>query len=194
MITATFGIPTASPGAMFREEKRAGTRFGLETDLLTSQGLLVPDEIVCGVVRSWLEKHDSEFVFDGFPRSAGQADALATTLAARQTPLELVLSLEADRATLEHRVLNRLVCTVCRTNVSIGLHVPDSTMPCPKCGADLGRRSDDTAETFALRMREYEEKTQTLIGYYRERNLLRVIDAARPPEVVFTAISAILTE
>ncbi|MDQ3623060.1 MAG: nucleoside monophosphate kinase [Verrucomicrobiota bacterium] len=194
MISATFQIPTASPGAMFREEKRAGTSFGLETDRLTSRGLLVPDEIVCGVVRSWLEKHDGEFVFDGFPRSAGQADSLEATLAERHTPLQVVFSLEADRATLEHRVLNRLVCSVCRTNVSIGMHVPDPGAPCPKCGGELIRRSDDTAETLALRMREYAEKTRSLIAYYRERHLLRAIDAARPPEVVFAALSAILAE
>ena len=76
MITAEYGILSASPGAMFRQEMAAGTELGIAADRLTRLGKLLPDEMVCRVVSAWLEAHDDEFIFDGFPRSLVQADAL----------------------------------------------------------------------------------------------------------------------
>jgi adenylate kinase len=192
MITAKYRIPSASPGAMLREEKCAGSALGVEAEKLTSQGRLVPDEMVCSVVRSWLAKHDGEFVFDGFPRSRGQADALDEMLAARNTPLDVVLSLDAGFDTIASRVQNRLVCSVCRTNVSIGLHVAGVAASCPECGGALIRRGDDNLETLQIRMREYAEKTEPLISHYAEHGLLRSIDATRVPAEVFSSIAAIL--
>lgn len=177
---------------MLREEKRRGTQFGVEADRLTSLGKLVPDEVICGVVRSWLSAHDGSFVFDGFPRSLGQAKALEEMLRERATPLEVALSLEVDHATISRRVQSRLVCQACRTNVSIGLHVGGTESACPKCGGVLVRRSDDNPETLASRMKEYEEKSFSLIAHYCEHGLLRSIDATTAPEMVFARITSIL--
>jgi adenylate kinase len=131
-------------------------------------------------------------VFDGYPRSQGQADALEAMLAQRGTALEVVLSFEADLKTLQQRVQSRLVCSTCRSNFSIGLHVADANAPCPRCGAPLTRRADDTPETLALRMQEYAAKTEPLLGYYAKRGLLRGVDATRTPERVFASVVEIL--
>ena len=192
MITARYAIPSASPGLMLREEKAAGTPLGIEADKLTSRGQLVPDANVNQLVERWLEKRDSQFVFDGYPRSRGQADALEQMLARRGTPLDVVLSFEADLKTLQSRVTNRVVCSSCRRNFSIGLHVVSSEEACPVCGASLVRRADDNLETLALRMREYAEKTEPLTAYYTERGLLRGVDSTRAPEKVFASVVAIL--
>jgi adenylate kinase len=192
MIAAKFGIPSASPGAMFREEENAGTELGIAARKLTSQGKLVPDELVCQVVQSWLTHHDSEFVFDGFPRSRGQADALEGMLTRRGTPLDVALSLEADQQTITKRVQNRMVCSQCRTNLSIGLHVANADDRCPKCGGALMKRADDTMGTLELRMREYLEKSALLLSYYDKRGLLRMVDSTRAPDVVFASIVCIL--
>jgi adenylate kinase len=192
MIQARYEIPSASPGSMLREEMANGTKLGIEADQLTSRGQLVPDATVNQLVGSWLEKRDSQFVFDGYPRSRGQADALETMLAKRRTPLEVVLSFEANLETLQGRVRNRVVCAKCRSNFSIGLHVADEETPCPRCGAQLVRRADDTPETLALRMKEYAVKTEPLIAYYTGRGLLRGVDATRTPDRVFASVVEIM--
>ena len=192
MITAKYGIPSASPGAMFREENAAGTEIGIAAEKLTRHGKLVPDEMVCHMVKAWLKAHDGEFIFDGFPRSLGQAGALEGMLAERNTPLDVALLLEADFDTIASRVESRLVCSKCRTNLSLGLHIASADAPCPRCGGKLIRRGDDNLETLQLRMAEYGEKTEPLVSHYSRLGLLRPIDSTRTPDLVFAAVTAIL--
>jgi adenylate kinase len=192
MIAARYGIPITSPGAILREEKRRGSPLGLEAEKVTSQGRLLPDPIIVGLVRAWLEHHAAEFVFDGFPRSRGQADALDELLDERHAALDVVLALEASPETLRQRVAGRMVCKNCGQIVGAGLHVKNVDSPCPKCGGPLGRRSDDTPEILAARLEEYAAKTEPLLEYYEQRGLLRRVDSARSPELVFASIAAIL--
>ena len=192
MITARYGIPVTSPGAMLREEKRQGTPLGLEAEKITSQGRLLPDGVIVELVRTWLAQHDSEFIFDGFPRSLGQADLLEEILRERETPLDVAVALDANFDTLSQRVACRRVCTQCGQIVSAGLHVESDASICPKCGGTLTRRSDDTPEVLSARMREYAEKTEPLLDYYDRRRLLRRVDSAGTPELVFASVAAIL--
>ena len=193
-IHARYGFPVTSPGSILREEKRRGTALGIEADKLTRDGHLVPDELVIHVIEDWLAQHDGEFVFDGFPRSLGQADALEAMLARRGLPLELVIALDAHPETLHSRVKGRLVCLDCGRIVALGLHVPDPAAPCPYCGGRLARRTDDTPETLATRLLEYEEKTAPLLAYYEQRGLLRRVESHGAPEEVFAAIRSIMEE
>ena len=89
-----------------REERKLGTELGLEAEKSTNQGQLVPDRIVNALVEAWLSRHDGAFVFDGYPRSFGQATALDEVLAKRGTHLDVVLSLEVDLATITEDVLD----------------------------------------------------------------------------------------
>jgi adenylate kinase len=190
LMTAHYGIPVASPGAILREETRNGTKLGLEAETWTSQGKLLPDAIIGDLVRNWLDARDSQFVFDGFPRSLGQADALEKMMSDRNTPLEIVLALETNLQTLQNRVANRMVCTRCGQIVSVGWHVESASAPCPKCCGELGRRSDDTPEALAIRMVEYYEKTEPLLEYYASRGLLCRVDGMQTPQLVFAEVSA----
>jgi adenylate kinase len=192
LMKARFQLPIASPGAMFREQKRLGTELGLEADRLTSRGSLVPDELVVRLVEAWLEVHDGGFIFDGFPRSLGQADALEELLTRRGTPLDAAISLETTLETLQARVASRLVCLSCGHIVAAGLQVSTSDVPCPECGGKLGRRSDDTPEVLTRRMEEYREKSEPLLDYYEKRNLLHRVESSGRPEAVFASICAIL--
>lgn len=192
MITARYQFPSASPGSMLRDEKKAGSALGIEADLLTREGQLVPDGTINQLVERWLGKEGEEFVFDGYPRSVGQAEALQSMLAVRGIPLEGVLSLEADLPTLQRRVRNRVVCADCGRNYSVGLTVADEAKPCLACGGSLARRADDTDETLARRMEEYAAKTAPLGSYYAKRGLLHAVDATRGPEQVFASIVEIL--
>lgn len=192
MIRSKYGIPVASPGAILREESQAGTELGIAAEALTRHGKLVPDSMVLQVVEHWLEKVADGFVFDGVPRTLGQAADLEALLDKRHSPLDVVIALDADLPTLQNRVVNRLVCQSCGQSFSMGLHIVSSDSVCTNCGGKLGRRGDDTLETLEFRMREYLEKTAPLIGFYEKRGLLHRIDSQEMPESVFGAVVKIL--
>lgn len=192
MLTAKFGIPSASPGAMFRLEKAAGSELGLAADQLTRNGNLVPDEMVCRVVEAWLMTCDGEFVFDGFPRSLGQAKALAAMLDQRKTPLQVALFLDVDFGTISSRVGGRVVCSQCHANLGVGLHIKNEQAACPRCGGRLVKRADDNPETLQLRLREYKTKTEPLVAHYRALGLLKAVDSTCSPADVFQSITKIL--
>jgi adenylate kinase len=177
---------------MLRDEKRKGTDLGTKAEEYTSIGKLLPDEFIVGLVRRWLSEHDSEFVFDGFPRSVGQADALAHLLEERATPLDVVIALQADAVTLHQRITSRVMCSACGRIFSVGLHVSSLADACPHCGGRLTRRSDDTAETLERRLIEYREKTEPLLSYYQRAGLLVIVDSSGSPDLVFQSVRTAL--
>lgn len=187
-----FALPSASPGTMLREEMRVDSPLGLEAVRLTSAGRLVSDEVINGVVRSWLHRQTGDgFVFDGYPRTLGQASALEQMLFERGTPLEASLLLDADTTTLRRRVERRMACRSCENTTCLDL-LPLQTGVCPKCGGELVRRSDDTVETLDVRFREYLDKTAPVLGYYEKCHLLHHLNAARPRDEVFAEVCKIL--
>jgi adenylate kinase len=192
MIRDRFGIETASPGAMLRAERAAGTALGMEADRQTSNGQLLPDATIMKLVDEWLAVHDGAFTFDGFPRTIGQAEALEKVLEKRGTPLEAAILLDVDFDTIRQRVQHRLVCADCGATLGLGFQVASEQSPCPKCGGKLTRRSDDNFETLQHRMAEYREKTEPLVSYYQARGILCEVDASRPADEVFASIAAIL--
>ena len=193
MITIRFGIPSVSPGAMLREEARLGSKLGQEAEELTRAGKLLPDATIVALVQRWLESHDSRFVFDGFPRTIGQAEALEELLRERKAPLDAVVVLDADAAVLEERVLNRLVCSSCGHISNVGLQSSRRPMQCPNCGQTLVRRADDTRETFLRRMHEHQVKTAPVIEFYNTRGLIRLVDANQRIDAVSESVAQILS-
>ena len=192
MIQSRFGIEPTSPGAMLRAELQAGTEIGKEADALTSRGLLVPDSLVIALVDRWLQAHNDAFVFDGFPRTLAQAEALEEILKRRGTPLETVLYFNVPFETILDRVLHRLTCEKCGRIYSVRLHFGSGEEHCPACGGNLVRRRDDTAEALEHRMIEYREKTEPLVEFYRTRGLLAELAAAERPETVFAEVVNLL--
>ena len=147
------------------------------------------------MVRAWLAPRDgAPFLFDGFPRSIGQAAALEEMLAERRAPLDAAISLDAGIELIRDRVVRRRICGACGHIVSLGLHVESGESPCPRCGAAgvLERRSDDNIESLEVRMREYREKSEPVLAWYEERNLLTTVKADQPAENVFEEIGAVL--
>ncbi len=177
---------------MLRDENVRGTDLGIASDKLSKQGMLLPDETIVALVDSWLRKRDGRFIFDGFPRTVGQAESLDALLETRQTPLGVALALDASTETLQRRVSQRVACSVCGFIGGLGLDVASLADPCPQCGGTLGRRADDTPEALAVRLSEYKEKTSPLLDYYGRRNLLKTIASEGTPEAVFASIVAVL--
>lgn len=182
--------PTVSVGDVLRAEIAAGTPLGQEAARHMEHGRLVPDAVAIASVESWLDAHRDAFVFDGFPRTLGQAMALDEALAKRQAPLTTVIWLELSTALIEERVSRRVVCKDCGRSFQIGLHVASREDVCPVCGGPLRVRTDDNSAMLATRMEQYREHTQPVMDYYLERGMLRHINANGTPEEVFARIEA----
>jgi len=194
LIKAHYGIEVASTGTILRQEARRGTPLGLEADRLTRDGGLVPDSMVLGLIAEWLQPGRNAFVFDGFPRTVAQAEALETLLAERRLPLELVIFLNVPGEEIRRRVLGRVVCRECGEAFQLGHHVASPEAPCPVCGGTLYRRSDDDLPALERRMKEYVAWTQPLISFYQERGLLVEIAGESGAETVFSRIAGKLEE
>lgn len=185
---AQWDAPTISAGDVLRAEIVAGTEIGLEAARHMAQGHLVPDRVALTAIESWLAVHSGAFVFDGFPRTLGQAAALDELLAQRKTPLTAVLWLELPLKQIEERVKRRVACKRCGRSFQLGMQVQSHAEVCPMCGGELTIRSDDNPATLANRMEQYREHTQPVMDYYKKRGLLRRIDANGTPEEVFARI------
>ena len=190
-MTEHWGVPVVSAGDMLRNEIAAGTALGQEAARYMNHGGLVPDRVAQASVEGWLNAHDDAFVFDGFPRTVGQAEALETLLARRRSPLTAVLWLELAVSLIERRVSQRVVCADCGRSFQVGTHVAGRDAVCPVCGGTLATRHDDDPDKLATRMVAYHESTAPLMDYYEQRGLLRRIDAARTAEEVFSQIEAV---
>lgn len=165
-------------GDMLREARNSGSKIGKIVADIMDQGQLVTDEIVIELIRENLEKSTAPgFIFDGFPRTLGQADALEMLLSELNQQIDVVIEMRVDDDALVERISGRYTCGNC------GEVYHDTTKPskkadiCDACGAtDMRRRADDNAESLKVRLLEYYKKTSPLIGYYYAKGQLTTID------------------
>ncbi|MBN2426834.1 MAG: adenylate kinase [Deltaproteobacteria bacterium] len=186
MMVEKFGIPQISTGDILRGAVKEGSPMGKEAKKYMDGGLLVPDEVVVGIVRERLQNKDcaSGFILDGFPRTLPQADALTEVLKELQLPLDRVLSLTVDNQALIERLSGRRTCRECGRGYHIKFDPPKKPDFCDACGGSLFQRDDDKEETIRERLTVYENQTAPLIAYYREAGILAVIDGMKKiPEV-----------
>ena len=175
LLSATFGIPATSTGAMLREEKARGSRLGVEAERWTIQGKLFPDELALRVVWKWLENR-RRFILDGFPRTLGQAESFDEGLEERNMPLDVVYFLNLSDELVRERMTSRLTCSRCASVFNEKFHDVTTDTPCPRCGGDLVRRNDDTDEALDHRLAQYREHTLPVAHHYREKGLLKEVD------------------
>ena len=160
-------IPHLSTGEMLREAKQRNSSVGKLAAKYMDGGNLVPDPVVIQIVGERIQQPDCKrgVLFDGFPRTIGQAVALDDFLKARGTPLDVALELRADDQELIRRMMAR---------------------------ARTEHRIDDTPETFAQRLKIYHSQTSPLVDYYRRKKILETVDAMRSPDEVFQQIKQVL--
>ena len=192
LIKNKFGIPTTSTGAILRKQAKERTPLGLEAEKIISKGGLAPDHLVTQLVEEWLEPHLDAFLFDGFPRTIEQAETFDSILEQREVRLNGAIALTVSVETIEQRMSLRLVCPNCGKVVSMGRHVQSPNDPCPNCGGQLEKRSDDNHEALARRLEAYWEKTVPVFKYYGNR--LVEINAGRDVEAVFADIAKLIAE
>lgn len=189
-----FFIPHVSTGALFRSECSRGTLLGQEADVWTSKGLLVPDELAVRIVTAWMKENGPRFIFDGFPRTVGQAEYLDSSLAELRAGLDLIVLLELPDEMIRRRILERISCLKCGATFSTLLHGNEEGAPCPRCGTLLVRRNDDTEEALDQRLEVYRDLTLPVVGYYEKTspNLLHRIDAGEGSDAIFAKLLALV--
>ncbi|SHN52568.1 adenylate kinase [Desulfitobacterium chlororespirans] len=173
-----YHIPHISTGDMFRAAIKAGTALGMKAKEYMDAGSLVPDEVTIGIVAERLAEPDCSkgFLLDGFPRTVAQADALDKILTQLKMNLDGVINIEVPEAKLLERLTGRRICRQCGGTYHMVFNPPAAEAVCDKCGGELYQRSDDTLETAKNRLQVYNDQTQPLIDYYREKGLLKEIN------------------
>jgi len=193
-LQAQRGMIQMSTGDMLREAVAKGSPVGLEAKAVMAAGKLVSDAIVSALIGERLdEAAESGAIFDGFPRTGHQAEALEILLAQRGRTLDHVIELVVDEDALVRRITGRFSCAKCGAPYHDELKLPKVAGTCDICGShDFKRRPDDNEETVRTRMAEYREKTQPILPYYDARGLVRRVDGMAPVEAVAAEIDAIL--
>ncbi len=169
------GMIQLSTGDMLREAKSSGTEMGNKVAAVMDAGELVTDEIVIGLIEEKLEgDHGGGFIFDGFPRTLAQADALGDLLSKHGTALTAVIAMEVNDDALVERITARSTCGNCGEGYNdISKPIP-ADQKCIKCGAsDFKRRADDNEDSLRTRLMEYYKKTSPLLGYYHAKGDLK---------------------
>ncbi|EKE67671.1 MULTISPECIES: adenylate kinase [Roseobacteraceae] len=188
------GMVQLSTGDMLRDARTSGTEMGQKVAAIMDAGQLVTDEIVIGLIDEKIRNGNAAgFIFDGFPRTLGQADALNELLSRNGAQLEAVIEIAVDDQALVNRITGRYTCGNC------GEVYHDTTKPtkvdgvCDACGStDLKRRADDNEDSLKTRLMEYYKKTSPLIGYYYARGDLKSVDGLQDPEKVAADIAKAL--
>src|SRR5665213_3145108 len=164
-LIARFGLKHLSTGDILRSEIRNGTALGLEAKNLMDQGQLVPDAVVIGMIRTALENNPDAkgFLFDGFPRTNAQADALDALLSEKNTSIHIVLALQVSKTELVKRLLNR--------------------------GLTSGRTDDVNESIIGSRIEEYERKTAAVADHYKKFNKVVFIPGEGSVGEIFAKLS-----
>jgi adenylate kinase len=193
-LQATRGMIQLSTGDMLREAVAAGTPVGLEAKAVMERGELVSDAIVSALIGERLDAAAEQgAIFDGFPRTYAQAEALDLLLTERGRRLDHVIELAVDVDALVARITGRFSCAKCGTGYHDTFRPTQVPGVCDVCGStEFKRRKDDNEETVRTRMAEYRAKTEPILPYYEQRGLVRRVDGMASVEEVAAQIDAIL--
>lgn len=173
LLTSARGWPQLSTGDMLRAAVKAGTELGKKVDAILTRGDLVSDDIVVGIIAERVDQPDcaNGAVFDGFPRTIAQAEALDRMLAERGRKIDMVLELKVDEAALIRRAEQRVKDTLALGGIP---------------------RSDDEPDTVKFRQKVYRENTAPLLDYYGKQSKVVTVDGMAPIEDVTSAIAKII--
>ena len=189
------GMRQLSTGDMLRAAVTAGTPVGVQAKAVMEAGELVSDEIVTALIDAELTAMGPETgaIFDGYPRTAAQAEQLDEVLAAHGRKLDRVIELEVDEDELVHRIVGRFTCAKCGAPYHDELKQTKVPGICDVCGStEFKRRPDDNEATVRTRMAEYRAKTAPILPVYEARGLVSRVDGMQPIDNVTHAIEGIL--
>ena len=181
MLAAGFDLEHIAVGDIFRWNVQHHTKLGAQVRRTMAAGLLIGDELVEGVVRQRLADHDWNygFIIDGFPRNERQAEFFLESY-----DIDGVIHLDLPDSEVRRRVLARRLCSGCGMDYNLLANSPKEAGKCDACGASLVTREDDTEDALAVRLREYHEKTNPVLGIFRRKEYVVTVDARPDCEIV----------
>lgn len=193
-ISNRYSIPHISTGDIFRKNISENTPLGIEAKSYMDNGQLVPDEVTINMVKDRLQQDDCKngYLLDGFPRTVHQAEALDNFLTEREESIDTALLIEVPKEFILERMTGRRVCPSCGASYHIKFNPPTYDGKCDLCGSDVIQRKDDTEETVKERLDVYENQTQPLIDFYKNKKQLSVVDGTQAINEVFESICKIL--
>ena len=192
LLVEKLGIVTISTGNMLREAIANGTELGKQVKTYMDGGMLVPDELILGIIAERVTQPDCRngFILDGVPRTLAQAEALQE----RGVRIDHVVSIEIDDSVIEGRMTGRRVCGDCGASYHIEANPSKVEGKCDLCGGELVTRKDDVPETVRKRLQVYHEQTEVLKSFYDKLGKLRIVEGNQAidgvSEDILTAIGA----
>jgi adenylate kinase len=189
------GLAHVSTGDMFRAAAAAGTPLGNEARRYMERGELVPDDVVCGLVRDRISQPDCArgFILDGFPRTVNQALSLERDLQSLRMKPVACVDFRIDRRELMRRLTARQTCRKCGAAYNTITNPSRKAGVCDACGGETYLRDDDRPETVERRLTEYDMKTAPLIEFYAGRSALLLLDASGTPGAVSGRLDGIFS-
>lgn len=189
-----YGVPQISTGDLLRAAVAAGTPLGKEAKSYMDKGELVPDSVVLGMVEERLKKDDCKkgYILDGFPRNTAQAEALDKMLASLNMSLTAAVSVDVPFDDLMKRLTGRRTCKSCGQMYNVYFSAPKKEGTCDKCNGELFQRDDDKEETIKKRLEVYTAQTEPLMGYYKNKGILKSVSGTGSIDEIFSKVCAIL--
>ncbi|HWP64540.1 MAG TPA: adenylate kinase [Candidatus Limnocylindria bacterium] len=194
LLQQRFNIPQISTGDMLREAERRDTPLGRVAAHFMSEGRLVPDDVVIGIVDDRLREPDCArgFILDGFPRTVAQAEALDRLLQQQGRRLDAVLLIQVPDQEIVRRLSGRLICRACGAPFHREFDPPKQAGRCDRCGGELYQREDDQPDRIATRLAVLARETAPVVDYYRSTGLLVDIAGTGSQAEVFSRVEAAL--
>jgi adenylate kinase len=189
-----YGMPQISTGDLLRAAVAAGTPLGKEAKSYMDKGELVPDSVVLGMVEERMKKDDCKkgYILDGFPRNTAQAEALDKMLASLNMSLTAALSVDVPLDDLMKRLTGRRTCKGCGQMYNIYFKAPAKEGVCDKCSGELFQRDDDKEATIKKRLEVYTAQTEPLIGYYKNKGILKSVSGTGSIDEIFKKVTEAL--
>lgn len=189
------GSAHISTGDILRNAVKQGTDLGRQAKEYMDRGDLVPDSLIIGMVEERLKEPDCQkgFIFDGFPRTIPQAEALDGLLAKMNIQLDAVINLDIGKDVVLDRLTTRRTCSnsSCQAIYNVKSMPPKQDGVCDKCGQPVIQRSDETEEAILNRLETYNRQTAPLIDYYKQKGMLTNVSSLSSDEVVKEILAAV---
>lgn len=190
-----YSMAQLSTGDILRAAVKEGTEVGKMADEIMKSGKFFPDELMAQILGEHMDglSGDTGIIFDGYPRTARQAELLDELMAARGRTLDHVIELVVDEDALVERITGRYTCAKCNAGYHDKFQKPAVAGVCDQCGStEFKRRPDDNEATVRTRMAEYRGKTAPILPIYEARGLLRSVDGMADIAHVSAAIEALM--
>ena len=189
-----YGMPQISTGDLLRAAVAAGSALGKEAKSYMDKGELVPDSVVLGMVGERLKQDDCKkgYILDGFPRNTAQAEALDKMLASLNMSLTAALSVDVPFEDLMKRLTGRRTCKGCGQMYNIYFKAPAKEAVCDKCSGELFQRDDDKEATIKKRLEVYTAQTEPLIGYYKNKGIVKSVSGTGSIDEIFKKVTEVL--